>query len=990
MVTVAPVQQAESEMMAVVKSIEKLAKAQANSVQTEAGYGEKVRKKGQRAGAGIVYDSMENNRVPAASTIPTGQDEAVSVAQLAGDITPIGEVYLPINPTAGGLDSSRFRSETPPGVIARNGLKGELVIRSKNGGWENIANYSPPKGELLVLGSVRYSDFDFATLVKYNKEAADRFFTKEGKRKARWDDEIGDYKIEREEVKDNNGNVIKDANGDNTGPELIDKELAKEFFELREGSYYTYSLEMGGIRPVLPGDFLRKYKKSKSGKFLDENGVDIILDNQGNRVFPKYKTYSDGRKEAILEPGMLTHYRVEIKDETKPIEDYEYILVNVDGSRMPLKGDAKPIILTQGIHNGTQGIDDPRTRWIDGTRKDLGFYYDNHFCKNTGRILSFKKTKLGSSVPAEHIDPSYKGSNAIDKKFWNMFEGTDSSGRYVNAPQYDIRLFITVGGNQIAYDPYSNDDKNKLINAGILKDDHGDFEKVWKDLQVAVTLHCERGGKLNKNINLSHFLHDHTHGNSDGAKITTKISTPMPDNVLTPRIRQGATKCFTDEDINPENGKRYKYLVQRKRLFNYKTPTGVAIDEFNAIYLEFDEKQQEFLPVPEYKTPELGMEAVWHDWVMGEKVFQHEMRFFQAGLQGQSDGVSVPAPAMMWHGRMIDQVTGQYMQKYLKAYANFWGDDFILNDFTDAGPMNPFLRQSKTYMQNRETAHQHFQSSRQGYFADNLETLKWEYAMARCVGDMCMSAERIGGGLKQSSIAAVIGGTTAAVMGAGFALSALPVGAIAVVTAAVAGGLVYSAKYQFSRDRKNHVSQEELDRHADTTAIYGLHDGESTLAEKSLYGKKTREMTVFNFVGLENDLYCFARGLCGMVYIRNGGLKAESNFNSKAVVSGLTAAAGAAVTTAALVGMVATPLAVTAALATVTVAAMGYSGWNFALAKMAHEGRTFALQQRKEFDYFKDYCKDVFTEESLKTKDVRARPGDKVRPSLGGGGASLG
>lgn len=878
-----------------------------------------------RHGTGAaIYGTTNNDLAPNRMAFAIGQNEYATWAQLAGVTTDYAEVYLPIQREAGRFYASRiFIADAPEGTIFT--FDGTKVFIKQNNTVSELSNFSPDKysGELVQLGGI-----DLRRLPKHLKK------------KFEFEDALID--------------LDKKENDPNVSPE--EKARLGQFAK-REGHFYVYSIESGSLRPCMDGDYVVKYKKDFSGRFLDKEGKPIFLNNDGERVDendPSGSAYFRLSREIGNEPDGAGNFSRKVS----------YKLISSSGTK-PIKDPDLFQVLEEGIYSGGTSLVDARKQLIDHARPGQGLYFDNHFCRNTGKVVTFKKKTIGYNMPMDYFGKDMvlpKDAGFPDEKYWK---------------------------------------KNKKGEI--------EYEEGYRDLVNNVTITVEKYEEISK-------APDFRKSNYQ------KIAQLDKDGNKIPKIATGYQK-IDGKDV----------LVVMKRIPDYKNREGFVLIE----YIAYDLEKENKLPIMEFASPSIGQDGAFYQWGRSSrKVFQHEMRFFQSVGQNQSDGVSVVAEGGFWHGRLLDRVTTRFMERYLSQLG-----PITKNDFTPDGPANTLLRaqalgedrtwfqwflefygMKEAYLACRETGQQSFQSSRASFGTDNLDTLKWEYALARSVADVSLGLQRIGVGVNDFSKVSAVTATMTFALSAAAGLAALPAGVAAATVGMVFGAIYYGSQTQFDRRRRDLVSQEEIDRKADTWTIFGKL--EKIEGEKKSYkevrervlrseknGEKGQYVTWSNFGGLNNDILCVGRGLAGIAHILSGGMPAEAKHNSagwnytmwalastaiaagsvtlnaigaetllassamstNAMMSGITYAA------ASFAAMPMLPLAV-ASVATVAAIGLGsVAASRFFLASTCRKAKNYVNDMREDIDFFKDNHLNVYDEKMLNSKDVRVRPGIKRR-----------
>lgn len=437
-----------------------------------------------------------------------------------------------------------------------------------------------------------------------------------------------------------------------------------------------------------------------------------------------------------------------------------------------------------------------------------------------------------------------------------------------------------------------------------------------------------------------------------------------------------------------ENGQ--KYLVTKVRNFNRKGPNADSTlagtdGQINWTYERY-ELDDEWLPKPEYKLPYLGMKVALYDHEYA-KVSRHMQGFLQPHHSDvQSDGASEIGMGVLVHGRLIDEMTGDYMVKHLTPLG------LIKNDFLVGGKFNgPAHENSTIYHACRRVAHMELQQKDPSMKVDNWVILQREYGLARCMGDQATGLKRIMGAVWESSQAGMAGGAAATVATAAVGLSAVPVAGVAVAAALVSAAMWNTCIYQFSRRRKDVVEQEELDKMADTAQIFlsgtNSKDGAGIRHETSIWGGQKEKMSCLNFVGLKNDIYATIRGYLGSQYFLTEGVVGQSELSDtfkqrigRASVSGV-AAAGFALTGLGPAGAVAGALGTSAAAVTAVAAVaapicaavagtyLAFGAVSFAFLKFNELGKEHAQNMTNSFMKRKKMNEYVFTDENYGKRD---------------------
>ncbi len=829
-----------------------------------------------------MYSTVNANRTNIGASFAIGQNEATQIGEYAGYITPYGEWWLAIRREDGFRVQRVPGHLVPEGTIGWNGESFRIKTIGKNG--ESIVKDYPrmvAPGELMVCGSVKADYLDLTKIYQlYHQHAlhgdidsalAQEEAEKEKKlsiQETHIYEKISGSLLKRgflylrddEKVIFENQSEKDKIKMLETGLSRIPKSTASHLSKITlEGEYYTTHMVSKMPRPVVIGDYLVQYKKDLSGHYLDKNGNIIKINPQTGEYDPNGTEWFTVVKEGD---------KVYLADPNKP-----FLPKIINGEKVEMKGAAEITIVREGLYDGSMGIIDPRTKFLDEKDVGLGFTYENHFCINTCRVLQFKSEKI------EH-----------------------NSAR---------------------------------------------FNEIKKLLE-------EQNG----------------------------------------RVEAKPRGYFTD----PKDGK--KYLMVWKRNFDVKKPDSKddprALGYGNDFYCyELDANKQ---PIPEYKIPEIGMNAAFYRWGRtSEKVYQHAQRFFQAGRSdAQSDGPSEVATSVLWHGRLIDRVSGEYMLKYFeKAFGPIHKKDFLPDTKFNVGQFNNKDWGSLFYRAARRTSQYHNKTDRHGYDTDNIVTLQWEYSLARGLGDFFTGSKRLWGGFKESSLAATTGAgvTTAALAIAGGLASPILMG-VAATTAFLFSGLAwYSMAYQHSRKRKDIVELEEMDRYADTSGIYSDHETLIWDKKKGNPNHQPKQMTNFNLVGLYNDLYATFRGACGALYILSGGAADLAEEKRKAstytYATVLTGSLSGAAVTASMTGIAAGSLAIASGIgaAALGAAALGTglkALWHAAKYSLATRGKKYAKDRVEEFQEFKDYHLSVYNEDTVTEKDTRVRTGYRRRPGAKG------
>ncbi len=437
-----------------------------------------------------------------------------------------------------------------------------------------------------------------------------------------------------------------------------------------------------------------------------------------------------------------------------------------------------------------------------------------------------------------------------------------------------------------------------------------------------------------------------------------------------------------------ENGQ--KYLITKMRNFGRKGPTADStlagtVGQTNWTYERF-ELDDNWLPKPTYVLPTLGMKVGLYDHEYC-KTSRHMQGFLQPHHSDvQSDGSSEIGMGDIIHGRLVDEMTGDYYVKYLTPLG------LVTNDFLVGGKFNtPAHENSRIYQACRKVAHMELQQEDPSKKVDNWVILQREYGLARCMGDQSTGLSRIYRGIFESSVAGMAGAGATTVAATAIGLSAIPVAGIAIASALVAATIWNSCVYQFSRRRKDIVEQEEIDKQADTAQIFlsgtNSAEGKGIRHETLLYGSKKEKMSCLNFVGLKNDVYAVLRGYVGMQYFLTEGITGQSELSdlyksrmAKAAVSGTMAAGialgglGSAASIAGAIGTTTAAVTSAAVVAAPLLAVVGggylaFGALSFALLKFNELGKEHAQKMTQSFMKRKKINELVFTDENYGKRD---------------------
>ena len=463
-----------------------------------------------------------------------------------------------------------------------------------------------------------------------------------------------------------------------------------------------------------------------------------------------------------------------------------------------------------------------------------------------------------------------------------------------------------------------------------------------------------------------------------------------------------------------KGGKKVKYRIVQERDFDAirkydPMHRGTPPAQFYAY--ELDEKGD---PIPQVKLPEIGMLSDVKnqpgDPLYKDSMYQHFTGNYQPTLDGkQSDGSSHLGRGMYWHGRVIDRNRARHMLTYLDdiktkdhsagaTLAN-WFFDLGYEDKNDFLPNSRFaavrFAKQQVYQKMREASAHDLRAGSDGAHTDNQVTIWYEYGLSRCISDFVNGTNRAIQGAKEATTAGLLCSGLAGAGCLALGMTAIPAAGVFIGAFAVSGYFWNSAIYQHSRRRKDTVTVEELESHADTSLIYGQY-GEKTNSREVLLQDRKKTMSLYNTIGIQNDVYVALRGLFGAMYLWNGAYMGLDKIQEKA---GKYAISAAAVTTSSIVvagaglssvAYLSTTLGVAASVVTTTTLALtgvgaiaalglgGMAGLGYAYRYMSREGKDFGEAMKDEFTILKPKYyrwKALESESIAKHKDTFQRVG---------------
>ncbi len=939
-----------------VKELSKVIK-DSSSANSDLAAGLVIRGEQAKDGAQVGYDNPNNNRAPYGMTWSAGQNSTYSAGQMPGMTTPFREVYVARPVPAGNKSNSGGAAwyqakipieSLPPGTVFATG-DGTTEYIDENGEAKVVLPYQlGTPGEPIDMGQINYPLL---------KKFIERKFPNTG------------------EMQKVNG-VDKD-----TG-EIARENLLKEYgyydaISDKSASFPWMRVMANGLgkpEPFQPNFYAIRYKKDNFFHYKNVDGDNIKIKLRNNPA--------TGLKEAVHDPvdgeehfGFVRTNRRFIREqvvEKDPATGLNRTVWKYRRNGQNRAGDKNPtdnFLATDGFEYEN----------ADGTGKaKMKFYMLN---TNQFDEPMIQKDSNGNEYLVEINDPKAlpqveqeglmgRDGKIIDPRKMFLDNGAPIFGfRKESISMENTRRVWSFKRTLLVDTSKSLDEQKEQVDG--LPQELKQFVKKVEDTQLF--------GKKHVGYNLDQSKGLVVEVDKGGRKVKYRLVQDRDYDAL---------RKFNSSN-NPSN-------------------KGQAPSQFYAYELD-----NEGLPIPEIKLPEIGLETDLKNQpgnpLYKDSMFQHFTGNYQPALDGkQSDGSSQVSRGMYWHGRAIDRNRARHMLTYLDdiqknhsvgaTVANWLfklgyetKKDFLPNTRFS---IQEFGQRAEVYQRMREASSHDLRASKDGTHTDNQVTIWYEYAFSRCISDLVNGTNRAVHAATEATAVGVLGSGLAGVGCLALGMTALPTAAVLTSAFVMTGYLWNSTTFQHSRRRKDTITVEELESHADTSLIYGKYGENTKLNEVLLYDRK-KTMGLFNTVGIQNDIYVALRGLFGAMYLWNGAYmgidkmqERAGQYAAGATAAGVTTAlSGLGLASAASIG---TTLGVSASIVTTTalsltgVGALGVlalsavSGTYYLRRYMATEGKAFGEAVKDEFAVLKPkyYNWDALSPDSVKKhKDTFQRLG---------------
>lgn len=920
-----------------------------------------IRGEQARKGSQVGYDNPDNNRVPFGMFWASGQNSTYSAGQMPGMTTPFREVYVarpvPAGNKANSGGAAWYQAKVPiescpPGTVYTTG-DGTTEYIDEDGNSQIIpVEHLGAAGEIIQMGQLNY---------KLLREHLERRAFRDPNNV---DTTTTPHQLKKEAIDKINGQM-KDYGADDA---ISDKSISFPWMRMMGNG-------LGRPEPFQPNFYAIRYKKDDF--FHYKNGKDEII-------------------KISLQEDPVTLIKTPVYDDVNGADHFGFVRTNRSFIREQVEEGGKTVWKFR--RNGQLNADPKKNIGADGKQLPT-----DGFLATDGLEYEDGINSTGKAVHKFYMaDPNRFDEPMICKdKDGNehLVEITDKRIQ----PQVEIEGITARDGKII--DPRTLMLDNAAPQFGFKKESISmeNVRRVWsfkRTLMVDTTKSLEEQKEQVNNLpqELKKLITP-AEGKSDVFGFKKQVGHNVALGQLVVEVDKG--------------GKKVKYRIVQERDYDAirtfengnVSLAGQPPSQFYAYELD-----DQGLPIPEIKLPEIGMLTDLKNHpdnpLVRDSMYQHFTGNYQPGLDGkQSDGSAQISRGMYWHGRAIDRNRARHMLTYLDEIKsdNSVGGLIARSLFTlgydtkkDFLPntrfaVREFGENSPLYQKMREASEHDIRAGKDGTHTDNQVAIWYEYGFSRCISDFVNGTNRAFEGVKEATAAGIIGSGLAGMSCLALGMTAAPAAAVFASAFVVTGYLWNSTTYQHSRRRKDTVTIEELESHADTSLIYGQYGNNTKSSEVLLYNRD-KKMSVFNTVGIQNDVYVALRGLFGAIYLWNGAYMGIDKMQEKAGQYAAGAAAAGVITTAAA----ATGFGFTSATAAVTTAALTVSGVGLAATLtlgtvaglyylgryMAAEGKSFGEHAKEEFAVLKPkyYNWKALTPEDIKGhKDTFQRVGFSKR-----------